>query len=160
MVAQAGEDVDDATALRRRVEDAVRGEERQTLGARPVDEEGVPALLPGDPVALNLHVEAPRPEDPREPGTGLGRGRRPALEPCPPHRALLVPGESDEPLALRGELGPRNAPLALLRPQVGLGQEPALPLVACAGGDEDGHDRAVLHGELRADHGAHAGLLA
>jgi hypothetical protein len=125
VVAQAGEDVDDPGVGGRGVQDAVRGEDRQPHGARPVHEECVAALLAGDPVALDLDVEPVRPKRRREP-RGRGRsGRRPALGPHAAHGALLVAGQRDEPIGGLGELLPRDAPLPLVRPQVRRGQEPA-----------------------------------
>ena len=140
-------------------EDTVGGEERQPLGARPVDQEAVPALLAGNAVALDLDVEQRPAEDPREPRARLGRGRRPALKPRAPHGALLVPGEGDEPLARPGKLAPGDAALALLRAQVRRRQEAAQAPVARPRGDEDRHDAAVLHRELGPDERPDARLL-
>ena len=106
-------------------------------------------LLLRHEVPLHLDVQPVSAEPAPQPGQGLAGRRGPPLAPGPPHRALLVAGQRDQPCVLLVQFRPPHPPLPFGRAEVGRGQQAAEIPVALLGRDQQRHDAAVLHRHLR-----------
>ena len=104
--AQAREDVGHGAFLRCRVGHAARGEQGQATCGREVAQECVLPLLAAAAVALHLDVDAAAAERRLDPRERRARRRRTGAPPRVPHRALLVAGQGDQALRVRGDFLP------------------------------------------------------